>query len=292
MAVLPTLGGNNGAASDINDRGQIVGIAENTTRDLTCVDVGPPFNQVDQIEEKPVLWQGGIIKELPTYSGDPDGGANALNESGWLVGNSGKCSKGPDYSLHALLWHDGALVELGNLGGTLFSFAGAINNRNQIVGASNLSGDATFHAFLWTNDAGMQDLGTLPGDSSSLARGINDKGQVIGQSCDVSGNCRAFLWQNGVMIDLNNLVPSGGSTLFLFEAFGINSSGQIAVGGFDANTGDCCAFLATPAFGSAPLGGTITGSGIRDTSVIPDAVRRFMNQATSRPRAFGRRNWR
>ena len=37
MTPLPTLGGNNGAAFQINNRGQAVGGAENTTHDPTCV---------------------------------------------------------------------------------------------------------------------------------------------------------------------------------------------------------------------------------------------------------------
>ena len=36
MSALPTLGGNNGQASAINNRGQIVGFAENGTVDSTC----------------------------------------------------------------------------------------------------------------------------------------------------------------------------------------------------------------------------------------------------------------
>lgn len=282
MTPLPTLGGNNGSASDINNRGQVVGIAENTTRDPTCQELGPPLNQIDQIQEKPVIWQEGVIRELPTFPGDPDGGANAINDYGWVVGSSGKCSKGPDFALHALLWQNGALTNLGSLGGTLFSFAANINNQGQIVGASDLAGDTTAHAFLWTRASGMQDLGTLPGDVSSLAKGINDKGQVVGQSCDANGNCHAFLWQNGVMTDLNTLVPGGGSTFFMFEAFAINSRGQFATIAFDVNTGDCCAFLATPTTGEAGIGNATSVSRAGSQQVtLPDDVRKLLRQRMS-----------
>jgi probable HAF family extracellular repeat protein len=37
--------------------------------------------------------------------------------------------------------------------------------------------------------------------------GINDQGHVIVQSCDINFNCRAALWQDGVMTDLNTLTP-------------------------------------------------------------------------------------
>ena len=36
MAALPTLGGNNDGAFGVNNRGQIVGMAETATQDSTC----------------------------------------------------------------------------------------------------------------------------------------------------------------------------------------------------------------------------------------------------------------
>ena len=84
----------------------------------------------------------------------------------------------------------------------------AINNSGQIAGISDPPGDATTYAVLWRNGA-ITNLGTLPGDFSSVAADINARGQVVGSSCDVNFNCRAFLWDNGVEIDLNSLVPTG-----------------------------------------------------------------------------------
>jgi probable HAF family extracellular repeat protein len=92
----------------------------------------------------------------------------------------------------------------------------------------------------------MHDLGTLPGDAVSEALGINDKGQVVGMSCTAGfAVCRAFLWQDGVMTDLNTLV-AGGSHLLLVFANDINSSGKIAGGAFDPGTNASPAFLAVP----------------------------------------------
>jgi probable HAF family extracellular repeat protein len=103
---------------------------------------------------------------------------------------------------------------------------------------------ATDHAFLWTRRTGMRDLGTLPGDVASGGTAINDRGEVVGPSLDASGNPRAFLWKNGVMTDLNTLVPAN-APLFLLLATAINSSGEIA--GFGVNsTGGVHGFLATP----------------------------------------------
>lgn len=102
-----------------------------------------------------------------------------------------------------------------------------------------------FHAFFWTKRKGMQDLGTLPGDVSSLATGINSRGEIVGFSCLDAAcvNPRAFLLENGAMLDLNSLIP--GSNLFLLLALDINSRGQIVGLAFDSNTQEFHAYLAT-----------------------------------------------
>jgi hypothetical protein len=69
MRALPTLGGNNGQASAINNRGQIVGFAENGVVDSTC-----PSNTTNNRIQLPVLWEKGNAQALPTGS-DPDGDA-------------------------------------------------------------------------------------------------------------------------------------------------------------------------------------------------------------------------
>jgi probable HAF family extracellular repeat protein len=91
----------------------------------------------------------------------------------------------------------------------------------------------------------MTDLGTVPGDFSSVAFAIDNLVQVVGLSWDQSGNCRAFLWQNGTMTDLNALTPVG-SSLYLLGASDINSRGEIVSIGLDQSTGEPLAFLAVP----------------------------------------------
>jgi len=66
----------------------------------------------------------------------------------------------------------------------------------------------------------------------------------VGISNDSEGNGRAFIWRNGLLTDLNTLVPSD-SPLYLIFAAGINDRGEIA--GWGATpSGDIHAFLATP----------------------------------------------
>jgi probable HAF family extracellular repeat protein len=170
-----------------------------------------------------------------------------MNDGGQIVGSSGTCNAlVPATSLHAVLWPNGpngGVIDLGNLGGPLWNIAFYINNRGQVVGQSGVPGLTTFHAFLWTKETGMKDLGTLPGDIWSWANNINNKGQAVGTSFPATGG-RAFIWQDGVMTDLNIMIPPG-SPLYLDEAFGINDKGQIAGFGHLVN-GEQRAYLLDP----------------------------------------------
>ncbi len=261
MTPLPTLEGFNGAANSINDVGEIAGVAENTTPDATC-----PFPQKRQF--KPVIWESGTIHELQTVGGDQHGVAFVINQTGQAVGASGECSAFQPTTLvnlqplHALLWDTGTVIDLGNLGGTGHgggNIALNLNNVGQVVGNSDLPGDATNHAFLWTKTAGMKDLGTLPGDVISAGLAINDGGEVVGVSLDANFNLRAFHWQNGTMTDLNTLIPSG-SPLALMLACSINSGGEIVGLAMDKITGEFHAYMASPGTGATSPPAAVTST--------------------------------
>jgi probable HAF family extracellular repeat protein len=244
MTKLPTLGGPNGAASMINNRGEVVGYAEKDRQEAGC-----PVLQFE-----PVTWSRGKIRQLPTFGDDPDGVAAQINENGQVVGSSGTCgSFNPNTGLylvenHALLWEkDGSVHDLGNLGGTggiAGNHACALNNHGRVVGHSQLPNNATFHGFLWTRETGMRDLHTLPGDSMSLALAINDGGEVVGASLDANFSPRAFVWKNGVMTDLNTITRTN-SGLYLLLAYSVNSRGEI-VGLGATNAGEIHGFVAIP----------------------------------------------
>jgi probable HAF family extracellular repeat protein len=249
MTPLPNLGGNNGEAFGLNNRSQLIGISETATQDATC-----PSPQLLDFEA--VIWgpKEGEVHQLRPLPGDTVGFALGLNDKGDVVGASGKCADTPIVPVpdgpHAVLWHNGSPTDLGNLGGKKSNVAAAVNDRGDVVGTSNLPGDAADPAFLWTRDKGMQNIGTVGADLSALPGGfggINNKGQVVGQSCSgylASGNCRAFLWEGKAMIDLNTLVPAD-SPLYLVVAFQIDDTGEIAGLG-QTSSGDMHAFLATP----------------------------------------------
>jgi len=245
MAALPTLGGSNGVAAGVNNLDQIAGWAETSNPDATCIP--PQVLQFEAVVYGPAPEQ---IQELPPLPGDLDGAATAINDNGQVVGISGTCGTavGGSTAAHAVLWENGVPANIGNLGGVAWNTPTSINNEGVIVGFSDLPGDSAsnpnYHAFLWTAGAGIQDLGTLPGDSFSIAWGINIQGQVVGQSINASGASRAFIWQNGVMTDMNTLIAPG--SVSLVYANDINDSGEIVGGAYNSTTGDYPAFRAVP----------------------------------------------
>jgi len=277
MNALPTLGGNNGVAMAISNRGEVAGFAENSIPDPGC-----PAPQV--LHFKPVVWEKGVIHKLPTFGGDPDGVAQEINDNGEVVGGSGTCATFNVnflYNLvpvHALLWEKGKATDLGNLGGKTGRAGGNIaydiNNQGQVVGNSDLAGDTTFHAFVWTRRTGMQDLGTLSGDVASLSIGINDAGSVVGASLDANFNLRAFLWEKSVMTDLNTLIV-GNSPLYLLSGCSINSRGEITGLGL-TSTGEIHTYLATPTKGVATS--ESTSQGVISRRSLSDDARKLLQQ--------------
>lgn len=293
MAPLPLLGGVNGTVGDvINNRGEAVGIAENSTKDPEC-PLTPALNGTGPqvLDFEAVIWGPGPgqIRELPPLTGDTVGMAMWINDHGQAVGSSGRCADtllpgfagGP----HAVLWEkDGSVHDLGSLGGTanpavpgVANIAFVINNRGQVTGVSALPGNTNTRAFLWTREKGMQSLGTLPGDTNSTGLGMNDRGDVVGGSfTDPFENTRAFLWQNGVMHDLHALIVGNSPFVQLLVAFGINDVGQIVGIGL-TNTGEVHGFLATPRNGVGEgESSSLESEGVAGPAVLPESVRNLL----------------
>ena len=87
------------------------------------------------------------------------------------------------------------------------------------------------HSFLYSGGV-MYDLGAIGGPNGlSYAQAINNSGQVVGYALgifDGTPQYRAFLYDQGPMLDLNNLVTLNTT---LSYAYGISSSGQIIASG-------------------------------------------------------------
>jgi probable HAF family extracellular repeat protein len=243
----PFDGGDNSYAAGANNRGQIVGWAENGIHDTTCT-----APQVLQFHA--AVWSASDPEagpqDLPPLAVDSSSAATAINESGRIVGISGACDRavGRFSARKAVIWDDGVPRPLPDLGGVAWNTPAAINQHGDAAGFANTAGGGglSAHAVFWPREGGIVDLNVLDGDAISLAFGINARRQVVGQSIgDVS---RAFLWQDGVLTDLNDVVEDGSP--FLIYANDINDHGEIAGQGCDD-----CASGATFAVRLIPVNG-------------------------------------
>jgi probable HAF family extracellular repeat protein len=235
---LGTFGGSFSLAGAINDRNQVVGLAENNIPD--------PFNfgglagLPSPTQWRATMWQNGRMRDLGTLEDGTESGATAVNEHGQIVGGSFTNSVvNPSTGFPTLapfLWENGRMRNLGTLGG-LSGIASVVNNRGQVTGNSNLLGDQTQHPFLWERGA-LRDLGTL-GGSFAAATWVNEKGEVVGGSTTANDEAfDGFLWRNGLMTDLGSVAGDGCS-----QANGINSRGQVVGESFSCSVDSHHAFL-------------------------------------------------
>ncbi len=243
ISLPPLYGGNNSAAYGANNFGQIVGASETAAleNNSNCAQ--------EVLATQGALWQPLRYKHataLPPVAGDTDSSAYAIDDHGDAAGASGSCIDFPPNAdeLHPVLWRNGKTVALPTLGGTLDNAVNAINERGEMAGQSALTGNSTVHAAFWRSPRVITDLGTFPGDSYSLLFGINDEGQVVGGSGSQTQQ-RAALWQNGVVYDLNTLIPPT-ARYHLLVAISISDDGIIAGGAYDAVTGLDVSFAAIP----------------------------------------------
>jgi probable HAF family extracellular repeat protein len=276
MSQLPTLGGDNGFATGVNNRGEIVGWAENRIHDPTC---GEFTNTGQVLQFEAVLWardgddggpgtdSGYRAIELPPYPGDLDGAATAINQWGEAVGISGICDAavGGGTAEHMVMWSHGQVVRrLPTLGGSYWNTPMDINDQGDVAGFSDLPGDgptiaqANFQAFFWSRrpylcngakagGGSTCNLGALGPNLISEALGVNNRDQVVGLSQVAVGSSlqnHAFIWQNGRMTDLNDLAVPG-TTLTLTIAQDINDRGEIT-GQATTPSGATVAFEAVP----------------------------------------------
>jgi probable HAF family extracellular repeat protein len=269
MTALPPFpGGYSSYATGVNNRGQVVGWAENGVHDPTC----DPTSQVLQF--RAAIWEpNGQMRELPPLPGDSTSAATAINDHGQVVGISGDCgvAVGSVSARHAVLWENGVPIDLGNIGGDAWNTPTAINNQETIVGFANTApGTArVYEAFIWTKAGGMKSLGKISGDLRSEALGINEKGQVVGLSRGGPFLFRAVLWQNNKLTDMNSLTVPGSP--FLLLAGDIDQRGHIVGEAFHPDTLQSPSFIATPVHPEDAV-----SSAVRATPQgnLPDNVRR------------------
>jgi len=201
---LGTLGGQRSRAYAINDHDVVVGVSELADGTQRAFRYAGRMEPLDSLP-------GG------TYSIAFD-----INSAGLIAGASALPSSSDRPRVHAVLWLIGVPQDLGALEESGNSIAYAVNDRGEATGVSDLDGEET--VFLYSQGA-MRDL-----HIRGHALGINNAHDIVG-SLEPSerGRPHGFLWHEGVLTELNTLVPAGPYQIEV--AYRINDRGQILCSG-------------------------------------------------------------
>ena len=218
--------GDPGMAMGINDAGQVVGYSH-----------GADDNQY------PFLWDA--VNGADIF--DDYGRATDLNESGLIVGSTHTPSDSDDR--YPCIWVNGQADTLEAVPQQVGE-ASAVNEAGKVVGWwIGVFGHE--RPFVWTSTGGAITLGTF-GGNAARAHDINDAGQVVGFAQAASGEKHAFLYENHMLRDLNDLVPADSGFSVLYEATGITNDGRIVGYGRTAADDATVPFLLTPLDLEAP----------------------------------------
>jgi probable HAF family extracellular repeat protein len=226
---LGTLGGNDSTADAINEHGQVVGFAFNSIPDPVSLIYFGLVHLTNGTQTRAYLWENGVMQDLGTLGG-PDAIALFVNELGQVAGASyTNSTPNPVTGLpttHPFLWtREHGMKDLGTLGGTngfVNCECGDLNNRGQVIGESTLAGDQIAHPFLWDGEKLIDLYTSTTGGKPMNAAALNDEGEIVGAGTFPNRPFDAFLWKDGVALDLGAVDGDGCS-----EARAVNSRTQV-----------------------------------------------------------------
>lgn len=124
---LPCSGRSYTEASDLNDKGQVTGFANDSAG-----------------VRHPYLYQNGVMKDLGSLGGQV-GWGRAINASGVVTGSSRTAT-----SEHAFLYQDGKMLDLDPKGTADFSVGIDISDKGEVLGIAFNFATRDFYDFLYT----------------------------------------------------------------------------------------------------------------------------------------------
>jgi probable HAF family extracellular repeat protein len=190
---LPLIAGDSsGAATAINDNGQIVGISG-----ICDQAVGR------RTAKHAVLWQNGTVTDIyPNPAAPWWNTPTAINQRGDVVGFAGDPEFVEGDVLHAFMWtREDGIRQLKPLPNRtpphVDSEAYGINEARQVVGVSCDVDQLDCRAVIWDHGNTPKDLNDLKGSFPKMlasAKDINNKGEITGRAADPNtGALTAYL---------------------------------------------------------------------------------------------------
>jgi len=181
LVPLPNLPSRSFAVSNsANDKGTVVGTAATT------------FFGSDRL---PVIWQNGVVSQLPLPPGETLGDANSVNASMVAVGSvdAGSSQRGVIYS-----GSTATVITQTTANGSYFLTAFGINDSGRIVGQGIDPTNAARNVGI-VYDIGQSaafEVGALSGMNGALAFGVSNTGYVVGSSMLNQGPGLPFIWSD------------------------------------------------------------------------------------------------
>src|SRR5262249_5416673 len=182
------------SATGINASGQIVGTA----------------TRADEITHA-FLVSAGKVTDLGTLPGGTFSAASGISNTGAVIGQADNSAG----AVVPFLFTNGVMHDMSGAGGFPAQPL-AINTAGQVAGTVTTTfrqpgcpvDQIIVHGFLWTPAA----PGSLTGTGQDLGEGtvptaINSAGVVVGSTGGASSTVHAFVMRNGVLVDLNRVIP-------------------------------------------------------------------------------------
>ena len=207
---LPSLVGRNFFnANGANDSGIVVGAGSDSESGSGSTDV-------------PVIWQNGVVSQLPVPPGHPFGRAYDVNASGVAVGSVeyGSAERGVIFS-----GGSAAIITPTTPNGSYFTIAYGINDSGLVVGRGEHPSAQFVGVGVVYNPLSNTTIsvGTFQGVNAAIAYGVNNNGQVVGESYQLYSSGYPFIWSQATgMVAVP--VLDGAYTGF---ALAVNSAGWV-----------------------------------------------------------------
>ena len=258
------LGGLNNNSFWVNESGTTVGQAETGNMDPLGEDfcgyraIGYPSKFPNQGSTcVPFVWKDGVgMTALPLLNEGNNGGANAINDAGKIVGESengtlddtcptvdptaGEYQK---IQFRPVVWQNSEVQDLPNPAGDTDpdGIAFAVNNNGLVVGATgtctafNANSNLTYlyglNIVVWKNGKAttIEGLGGVAPGSGNAAINLNNRDQVVGASGTSSGTFHGFVWDPETGTHDVQTIPGDAAS----AALDINDRGEIVGISFD-----------------------------------------------------------